>query len=150
MYTTVVPMLPFYALEYGLSPLHVSIILASLQIGFLSGVVLLNVFRLRPVPAINMGGICYIIGPAIIAYNPGLYTMVLGRFIEGLGAAPLVITHDSTLARRLKPHQKGRAFGIKAAIGTSGLFFGPIVGGILFKYGGLRLPMIIIAVAGCF
>jgi len=149
MYTTIVPMLPFYAMEYDLNPLHVSIILASLQIGFLFGVVLLNVSGMRPVPAINWGGICYVIGPAIIAYDPGLYTMIIGRFIEGLGAAPLVITHDSTLARLLKPHQKGRAFGIKAAVGTSGLFFGPIVGGVLFQYGGLRLPMIIIAVIGC-
>ena len=55
MYTTVVPMLPFYALEYGLSPLHVSIILASLQIGFLCGVVLLNVLRLRPLKVSRLG-----------------------------------------------------------------------------------------------
>merc|ERR1719171_3191007 len=142
-------MLPFYAMEYNLTPLHVSIVLASLQIGFLAGVVLLNVLRLAPVRAINWGGVCYIIGPAIIAYDSGLYTLVLGRFIEGLGAAPLVITHDSTLARLLKPHQKGRAFGIKAAVGTSGLFFGPIVGGFLFQLGGLRLPMIIITIIGC-
>jgi MFS family permease len=149
MYTTVVPMLPFYAQEYNLTPLHVAIILASLQIGFLMGVCVMNIFTLRPVPAINLGGICYVIGPAIIAWDPGLYTLVLGRFIEGFGAAPLVITHDSTLARRLLPHQKGRAFGIKGAIGTTGLFFGPIVGGILFQYGGLRLPMIIICIMGC-
>merc|ERR1719311_998537 len=110
----------------------------------------MNVLCLRPVPAINFGGICSVGGPAIIAINPGLYTLIIGRFIEGIGAAPLVISHDSTLARRLKPHQKGRAFGIKGAIGTSGLFFGPIVGGFLFQLGGLRLPMVVITVLGLF
>merc|ERR1719389_1528649 len=74
--------------------------------------------------------------------------MIAGRFIEGVGASFLVISHDSTLARRVPASQKGRAFGIKGAIGTSGLFFGPIVGGFLFQIGGLRLPMIIITVLG--
>jgi MFS family permease len=148
MYTTVVPMLPFYALHYGLSTLHMGMILASLQIGFLLGVIFMNASRLGPKTLIHMGGICYIVGPALIAYNPGLWTLCIGRLIEGFGAAPLVISHDSTLARRLKPNQKGRAFGIKGAIGTSGLFFGPIVGGFLFQIGGLRLPMIIITCLG--
>jgi len=148
MYTTVVPMLPFYALHYGLSTLHMGMILASLQIGFLFGVVLMNLSRLGPKTLIHFGGICYVVGPALIAYDPGLWTLCIGRFIEGFGAAPLVISHDSTLARKLKPNQKGRAFGIKGAIGTSGLFFGPIVGGFLFQIGGLRLPMIVITVLG--
>lgn len=97
---------------------------------------------------IYFGGICYFVGPCIIAWDPGLWTMMTGRFIEGIGAAQLVVTFDSTMARLLAPHQKGRAFGVKAAIGTSGLFFGPIVGGVLFQMGGLRLPMTIIAVLG--
>merc|ERR1719456_1314930 len=125
-------------------------ILASLQIGFLLGVVFMNISRLGPKTLIHFGGICYVVGPALIAYDPGLWTLCIGRFIEGFGAAPLVISHDSTLARKLKPNQKGRAFGIKGAIGTSGLFFGPIVGGVRFQMGGLRLPMIIITVMGCF
>ena len=86
-------------------------ILASLQIGFLFGVVFMNASRLDPKRLIHFGGVCYVVGPAIIAYNPGLWTLCLGRFIEGFGAAPLVISHDSTLARKLKPNQKGRAFG---------------------------------------
>lgn len=149
MYTTVVPMLPFYAQTYGLNAVHQGIILASLQIGFLLGVIFMNASRFPPVWLIHIGGACYVIGPAIIAFDPGLWTMMAGRFIEGFGASFLVITHDSTLARKVPPSQKGRAFGIKGAIGTSGLFFGPIVGGFLFQLGGLRLPMIIITIAGC-
>merc|ERR1719238_2075368 len=101
-----------------------------------------------PVWLVHIGAVCYVVGPAIIACDPGLYTMIAGRFIEGVGASFLVISHDSTLARKVPPSQKGRAFGIKGAIGTSGLFFGPIVGGFLFQLGGLRLPMIIIMVLG--
>lgn len=148
MYTTIVPMLPFYARLYNLTSLHQGMILASLQIGFLLGVTVLNLFGLRPLPMVYVGGVCYFIGPCIIAYDPGLYTMMTGRFIEGVGASFLVITFDSTMARLLAPEQKGRAFGIKGAIGTSGLFFGPIVGGILFQYGGLKLPMTVIACFG--
>merc|ERR1719171_2094710 len=110
----------------------------------------MNVSRFPPVWLIWLGGACYIIGPAIIAIDPGLYTLIGGRFIEGFGASFLVISHDSTLARRVPASQKGRAFGIKGAIGTSGLFFGPIVGGFLFQMGGLRLPMIVIAGFACF
>merc|ERR1719159_1713124 len=109
----------------------------------------MNLTRFPPVWLIHIGGVCYVVGPAIIAWDPGLFTLVLGRFIEGFGASFLVISHDSTLARKIPPEQKGRAFGIKGAIGTSGLFFGPIVGGFLFQLGGLRLPMIIITVMGC-
>merc|ERR1719387_1874425 len=148
MYTTIVPMLPFYAAYYGLTALHQGIILASLQIGFLLGVTLMNVSAFPPIWLVHIGAVCYVVGPGLIAYDPGLYTMVTGRFIEGFGAAFLVISHDSTLARKVPAAQKGRAFGLKGAIGTSGLFFGPIVGGFLFQLGGLRLPMIIITVAG--
>lgn len=148
MYTTIVPMLPFYARVYGLTPLHCGMILASLQIGFLLGVIVLNCGNFPPLPMVRVGGACYFIGPLIICFDPGLWTMMAGRFIEGFGAAQLVISFDSTMARLLAPHQKGRAFGMKGAIGTSGLFFGPIVGGLLFDMGGLQLPMAIIAVMG--
>merc|ERR1719453_2668370 len=103
---------------------------------------------MKPKLAIMVGGVCYVVGPAIIALDPGLTMLIIGRIIEGFGAAPLIITHDAIMARKLAPHQKGRAYGIKGAIGTSGLFFGPIIGGFLFQIGGLRLPMIIITIVG--
>merc|ERR1719359_383399 len=103
---------------------------------------------MRPQMAIKVGAVCYIAGPALIALDPGLTMLVIGRIIEGFGAAPLIITHDAIMARRLAPHQKGRAYGIKGAIGTSGLFFGPIIGSVLYAQYGLRGPMICISALG--
>lgn len=152
LYSTVVPMLPFYAEEYGLSVFDQGAVLASLQAGFLLGVLALNTvvswMRISGRVLVLVGGNGYFLGPLIIALKPGLTTLLVGRALEGFGAALLVITFDSTLARKLLPSQKGRAFGVKAALGTCGLFFGPVVGAVLFKYGGLALPMAIITVFG--
>merc|ERR1719440_1946246 len=61
MYTTVVPMLPFYAAYYGLTALHQGIILASLQIGFLLGVTLMNVTAFPPIWLVHIGAVCYVV-----------------------------------------------------------------------------------------
>jgi len=147
MYTMIIPMLPVYKKDFGLTTFQAGLILGSLQFGFLMGVAIFS-GGMRPQSAIKIGAVCYIVGPAIIAADPGLMTLVIGRLIEGFGAAPLIITHDSVMARKLAPHQKGRAYGIKGAIGTSGLFFGPIIGSVLYQQGGLRAPMICITVLG--
>jgi len=149
MYTSIVPMMPFYARDYDLSRTQQGMVLASIHFGFIAGVLMFQ-GGLRPQSALKIGAACYIIGPAIIAFDPGLVTLIIGRLIEGFGAAPLIITHDATLSRSLAPHQKGRAFAMKGAIGTSGLFFGPVIGQQLYEYGGLRGPMICITVMGCF
>lgn len=147
MYTMIIPMLPVYGQDFGLSTFQKGLILGSLQFGFLCGVAIFS-GGMRPDMAIKIGGAAYIIGPALIALDPGLTMLVIGRIIEGFGAAPLIITHDAIMARRLAPHQKGRAYGIKGAIGTSGLFFGPIIGSVLYAQYGLRGPMICISALG--
>jgi len=147
MYTMIIPMLPVYKKDFGLTTFQCGLILGSLQAGFLIGVAMFS-GGMRPKQAIMIGGVCYVIGPCLIALDPGVTMLVVGRLIEGFGAAPLIITHDAIMARKLAPHQKGRAYGMKGAIGTSGLFFGPIIGSVLYQQYGLRGPMICIAVLG--
>merc|ERR1719329_1264680 len=140
-YTVMVPLLPLYAEKYGFGDFWQGAVLACLQLGWFVALPIVNKAYLKPCTMVYLGAVSYMLAPAIVAYHPTLFTICVGRIIEGFGSCLLMVLMTSVMAREIPEEIRGFAFGLKGFIGALGLFAGPLVGGILYPYGGLRLIM---------
>eukprot|EP00747_Dinoflagellata_sp_TGD_P183478 gnl/TRDRNA2_/TRDRNA2_38382_c0_seq1.p1 gnl/TRDRNA2_/TRDRNA2_38382_c0~~gnl/TRDRNA2_/TRDRNA2_38382_c0_seq1.p1 ORF type:complete len:450 (+),score=37.73 gnl/TRDRNA2_/TRDRNA2_38382_c0_seq1:93-1442(+) len=148
-YTVIVPLLPFIAQSYGFDEFMQGVVLASLQVGWFLGLPLVNTTVLKPRTMLYMGATAYALAPAVVAFHPELWTILLGRVIEGFGSCILMVLMTSVLAREIPEEIRGFAFGLRAFVGGFGLLGGPVAGGLLYPLGGIRLIMIILTVLSC-
>ena len=72
------------------------------------------------------------------AFAPDLNTLLLGRFLQGAGAAMLMPNSLALLGQTFSGQAKGRAIGIWAASGAIMGAAGPVLGGWLIDTGGWR------------
>ncbi len=63
--------------------------------------------------------------------RPGAMWLVVGRVIQGVGAAFLVANSAAILTDAFPPNQRGLALGINNIAGISGSFIGLVLGGVL-------------------
>eukprot|EP00747_Dinoflagellata_sp_TGD_P053664 gnl/TRDRNA2_/TRDRNA2_148581_c3_seq1.p1 gnl/TRDRNA2_/TRDRNA2_148581_c3~~gnl/TRDRNA2_/TRDRNA2_148581_c3_seq1.p1 ORF type:complete len:437 (+),score=50.24 gnl/TRDRNA2_/TRDRNA2_148581_c3_seq1:141-1451(+) len=145
-YTVIVPLLPIFAKKYGFDEFMQGVVLASLQIGWFLGLPFVNKAFLKPRTMVYIGAVAYTLAPAVVAVHPALWTILLGRIIEGFGSCLLLVLMTSVLARELPEDIRGFAFGLRSFIGGFGILLGPVVGGVLYPLGGLHLIMTILTV----
>jgi EmrB/QacA subfamily drug resistance transporter len=87
------------------------------------------------------------------ALAPNLAVMLLGRFLQGIGAAMLMPNSLAILGQTFSGEAKGRAIGIWASAGAVAGAVGPVLGGWLVDIGGwrgiflLNLPLAAAAIA---
>lgn len=87
------------------------------------------------------------------ALAPNLAVMLLGRFLQGIGAAMLLPNSLAILGQTFSGEAKGRAIGIWASAGAIAAAVGPVLGGWLIDIGGwrgiflLNLPLAAAAIA---
>jgi EmrB/QacA subfamily drug resistance transporter len=72
------------------------------------------------------------------ALAPNLIVMLLGRFVQGIGAAMLMPNSLSILGQSFSGAAKGRAIGIWASVGAIAGAVGPVLGGWLIDLGSWR------------
>jgi len=72
------------------------------------------------------------------ALAPNLAVMLLGRFLQGIGAAMLMPNSLAILGQTFSGEAKGRAIGIWASAGAVAGAVGPVLGGWLVDIGGWR------------
>jgi EmrB/QacA subfamily drug resistance transporter len=72
------------------------------------------------------------------ALAPNLGVMLLGRFVQGAGAAMLMPNSLAILAQSFSSEARGRAIGIWASAGTIAGAAGPVLGGWLIDLGSWR------------
>lgn len=101
---------------------------------------------------------CYVIGTLFFAAVSGVCAVswnisaLIGfRFLQGAGAAVIMTTALAAVAYEFPEAKlRGRALGVFTVFGTTGLFMGPIVGGMLtdaFGWQSIFLVNLLIAVA---
>ena len=84
----------------------------------------------------NLGFIIYTLASLALTLDPytaqrGALWLVIGRIVQGLGAAFLVANSGAILTDAFPPEQRGLALGINNVAGISGNFLGLILGGVL-------------------
>jgi DHA1 family tetracycline resistance protein-like MFS transporter len=74
------------------------------------------------------------IGWAMLAFAPSLVWVFLARIIEGFSGGNISVT-QAYVADRVEPKERSRAFAYVGAAFSAGFVFGPLVGGLLLRYG---------------
>jgi MFS family permease len=84
----------------------------------------------------NLGFVVFTVASLVLALDPftgqaGAMWLILGRIVQGVGAAFLVANSGAILTDAFPPNQRGLALGINNVAGISGSFIGLVVGGVL-------------------
>jgi MFS family permease len=84
----------------------------------------------------NLGFIVYTVASLALTLDPytgqaGALWLVIGRIIQGVGAAFLVANSGAILTDAFPAEQRGLALGINNVAGISGSFLGLVLGGVL-------------------
>jgi MFS family permease len=128
----------------GLNPLGAgnSFYLLWMILGFLvvSSVLVVSLGRLGDiygrVKMYNLGFVIYTVASLILTVDPltgthGALYLIVGRILQGVGAAFLIANSGAILTDAFPPNQRGLALGINNIAGISGSFLGLVLGGIL-------------------
>lgn len=132
----VLPLLPFYANEYGASGTTVGIIVGiySLMQFFFAPVWgrLSDRFGRRPIIMLSLSG--SVAGYAIFSVAQSVAVLLLSRVIAGIAAAN-ISTAQAYVSDVTSPKDRARGMGIIGAAFGIGFIFGPILGGLLSSFG---------------
>lgn len=95
-----------------------------------------------------LGGLLTALGNGLCAVASTYPVFLLGRFVAGSGAAMVLTSGQIILADITEPATRGRTMAIYQTVFLFGVGFGPILGGLLAQWGGLRLPFWVYAIVG--
>ena len=84
----------------------------------------------------NLGFVVYTASSLVLTLDPlsgqsGALWLIIGRLLQGVGAAFLIANAAAILTDAFPSHQRGLALGINNIAGISGSFIGLILGGVL-------------------
>jgi MFS family permease len=84
----------------------------------------------------NLGFVVYTVASLVLTVDPlvgraGALWLIVGRILQGIGAAFLIANSAAILTDAFPPDQRGLALGINNIAGISGTFIGLVLGGVL-------------------
>jgi EmrB/QacA subfamily drug resistance transporter len=129
----VVALLPLVADDLGASGAEIGWVITGYLLVMAVGVPLYgriaDVVDLRHVFSIALG--IFVAGSLVCALAPNLAFLVLGRLVQGAGAAAIPVVSVVAATRILPPGQRGGGVGLIAGSGGVGTAIGPIAGGAI-------------------
>jgi len=145
----VLPLLPYYAEDYGASPFLVGALSTSYS---LMQFIFMPVWgRLsdrhgrRPLILMSLGGSC--IGFLIFGLASSLSVLFAGRMIAGIAGA-IIPTTNAYIADVTPPEERAKGMGMVGAAFGLGFILGPAIGGLLAPYGYDKPVLLASAMAG--
>ncbi|MBV8602867.1 MAG: MFS transporter, partial [Candidatus Eremiobacteraeota bacterium] len=135
-FTLLIPLLPYYAEHYGASPIQVGAIVTTVAFFALISAPMWG----RLSDRIGRRGVLLacqglaVLSYVLLAIGGSLTMIFVARAIEGVGGAIMGVT-QSYVSDLTEPHERPRAFAAVGAAFGAGFLFGPVVGGLLVRYG---------------
>ncbi len=147
-YGAVLPILPYYLIEFGAGAFEYGLLVATFSIfAFIAagplGTLSDRIGR-KPVIMISLAGAG--LSLFVFSLSNSLLLLFITRAAEGFFTAGLWPSGDALVSDIVPPTKRGSAWGNLLAGRTSGMIFGPTIGGILAFYLGVRIPFMICAV----
>jgi MFS transporter, DHA1 family, tetracycline resistance protein len=131
----VIPILPFYATEFGVGPTVVTLLFASFSFcSFLSAPFLGALSdRIGRRPVIILSIVSTALGWFVFASARAVWMLFLGRIIDGAAAGNFTSAQGYMVDIARDEKERTRNLGILSAIFGVGFLLGPILGGLLSK-----------------
>ena len=137
----VLPLLPFYASEFGADALTVGLLVSAFSIAQLVSAPYWG--RLSDVrgrrPAILAGLIVSAIAYVIFAYAGSLVVLLLSRLVQGFGGGTIGVV-QAYVADASEPHERAKGLGWLSAATSLGAVVGPALGSLLVRFYGRSAP----------
>jgi MFS transporter, DHA1 family, tetracycline resistance protein len=148
----ILPLLPFFALNLGASPLVIGFFIAALPFfSFLSGPplgVLSDRYGRKPILLISIAGT--VLGFLLLGVAQTLPLLFLARIIDGASAGNMS-TAKAAIADITSREERVTKLGFTFAAESLGLIMGPVLGGMFAQYGFSVSAYIAAGIAGiCF
>jgi len=132
----IIPLLPFYAKEFGANGLVVGLLVSSFAIAQLISAPMWGRFsdRYGRRPALMVGLGASAIAYVIFAYSGSLWLLFLSRLVQGSGGGTVSVI-QAYVADALKPEDRAKGLGWLSAATNAGVALGPVLGTYMLVLG---------------
>jgi multidrug resistance protein len=132
----IIPLLPFYAKEFGANGLVVGLLVSSFAIAQLVSAPMWGRFsdRYGRRPALMVGLGASAIAYVIFAYSGTLWLLFLSRLVQGSGGGTVSVI-QAYVADALKPEERAKGLGWLSAATNAGVALGPVIGSYMLVLG---------------
>lgn len=135
-FTITLPLMPYYAAEFGADPFTVGALSAAYAVcALVAGPILGRLSdRHGRRPWLLFSQLGTMIGFAITALGGSIWVLLLGRVIDGVSGGNQVIA-QAYVADVTRPEERTRVYGLMGAAFGLGAIIGPVLGGGLSQFG---------------
>src|SRR6185369_12139410 len=142
----IVPILPFYATNFGASA-AVGLLISSFSIAQLLVAPVWGRFsdRYGRRPAILAGLLVTAVAYVLFGFAGSVWTLLASRIVQGLGGGTIGVV-QAYVADTSTPEQRTKSLGWLSAVTSFGAVVGPAFGSVLVTLGGRRAPGLAAAV----
>lgn len=146
LYLAIVPLLPYYADEFGLSKTGAAVLLAGYPITFLISTTPAGWLagRIGPKRVVLGGGLCFLGSTALFALAPNAEVLIAARLLQGVGGGVGWAAAMSWLTVNVEPERRSRAIGVLSGVLSAGAVAGPALGALA----GATRPEVAFLIAG--
>ncbi len=142
-FSILIPLMPFFVTHFGAPTIVVGLLFAvyagcQLIAGPIWGNVSDRLGRKRVLIISQIGAT---IGWTMLAFAPNIAVVFIARALEGTSGGNISVT-QAYVADLVEPEKRGRAFAYIGAAFSSGLIFGPAIGGTLYAHFGYTAPFL--------
>jgi DHA1 family tetracycline resistance protein-like MFS transporter len=145
----ILPLLPFYAIDTGASPLAIGVLIATLPFfATLSGPplgALSDQYGRKPILAVSVAGT--LAGFLLLGVAQTLPLVFLARIVDGVSAGNSS-TARAAIADITSRETRSTGLGVTFAVESLGLILGPVLGGFLAPYGLSTAAYVAAGIAG--
>ncbi len=132
----IIPLMPFYAKNFGANGLVVGLLVSSFAIAQLLSAPMWGRFsdRYGRRPALIVGMTASAIAYVVFAYADSLWLLFLSRLIQGSGGGTVGVI-QAYVADAVAPEQRAKGLGWLSAATNAGVALGPVLGSSMMGFG---------------
>ncbi len=145
VYGIIVPVLPVYVQDLGLSSLELGIIFAVYSLALLLASIPAGLLadRYGRKKIMVLGMFALTLSTVGFAYANTFWTLTIIRLLQGAAAAATWTAGPAIVADQYPPKVRGEKMGLAMVGMNFGFMIGPAVGGFIYDWGGYKMPFLL-------